>query len=705
MPCHDSSIDYQTGNLSVQGNSIISNYDAAEAKFKENGLYFSNNLINSSTGELNTQGQSIYKHLLKTQQALKEANIPYDVKYINPRTGNFNTFGEKAIEKKVSFHGADRTNVMHEDADTIVNEDDFFTPEGYKYIGTEQLDADVDNIYIQEPDIIQELTTPISDNLTDGTEIAADTISDLPILESVYGLSLLIKAKDPLIDLKDGKYRSAGIRTAIRASETALLLPIKHSKALIEGLKGIYLSVKGVESDHTGFIKGYKHSLAKWSKSRHILEELAINPELIPYYIPSLFQDKHEIRQRIKEDAIATWQYNIKEQSYKQHQEFENREQNNLKHHESASNNFANIIDEENKQKIFYNSKLNNISSNIEIDINILQQELCAMQTEQNNLDLMYSQYINQLQASLANLEDEDLITEKVNEISKGIREYYEERQEKIAKEINRINNIILTNKKITAQERKTGFNRIAGYNHIKSKILDIFINPVKQKNANISTELPNMILLYGPKGCGKSLLANAIEKESGCNIIKLEPMLNSKIDLENLKESITKAKSHYDKNGTHTIIRIEELNSFMPEISNESLKELNTLADKNHCTIIATTNFPNEINKQLLPKQGLKEIYIGPAKLNDIQEILKYYIADFADTSINYKELAQQVLDIAYEDAYSNAKIECCMQNGIKNKFSEKEKLSQQDFIEILNESYPDIMKNVLDSYRKEGI
>ena len=104
------------------------------------------------------------------------------------------------------------------------------------------------------------------------------------------------------------------------------------------------------------------------------------------------------------------------------------------------------------------------------------------------------------------------------------------------------------------------------------------------------------------------------------------------------------------------------------------------------------------------MPKNNLSTIYVSPANKDDIVEILKYYASDFADKTVDYDELAQQILDIAYDDAYSNAQIGGLIQKGIKMRFMQNGELSQQDFIEILNESYPDINEEVLKSYIKKG-
>lgn len=248
--------------------------------------------------------------------------------------------------------------------------------------------------------------------------------------------------------------------------------------------------------------------------------------------------------------------------------------------------------------------------------------------------------------------------------------------------------------------------DKLAGYSDIKSNLRQIFVNPIKKLSAGISAEVPNMILLYGPKGCGKSMMANAIEEETECNVINIDISLDTENDKKTLENAILSSKDNYDNTGTHTIIRIEEIDNLLSgvKLDDSFINDFNSLAKKNHCTIIATTNHPIEINKELLPKNNLSTIYVSPANKDDIVKILKYYASDFADKTVDYDELAQQILDIAYDDAYSNAQIGGLIQKGIKMRFMQNGKLSQQDFIEILNESYPDINEEVLKSYIKKG-
>lgn len=534
-------------------------------------------------------------------------------------------------------------------------------------------------------------------------EIEGLSFADVPLLESVYGLSLLIKAKDPLVDLKNGRFKDAGIKTGVRAIDTFLLLPFKHGRALVGGLKGTWLSIRGIESKQTGFIKGYKDGLRKWVKGRRMVEEYAINPDK---FDEPTSAETYEAQKQAEAAAIAEWQTKVAAKSNEIGAKLNEWCERNIAYHEFMRNNFSDIISNENQRSEFYATQLDNIIQNSALDVQTIQKDLELMQNEQQQLEIMYNQYIENLKNSLAGLNDDNLISQKIENMSADIKKYYETRQKVLATEIAKINNLLFINNKSQNKKSLKGMDKLAGYSDIKSNLRQIFVNPIKKLNAGINAEIPNMILLYGPKGCGKSMMANAVEEETGCNIINIDISLDTEIDKKALENAIQSSKDNYDNTGTHTIIRIEEIDNFLSNVklNNSLINDFNSLAKNKHCTIIATTNHPLEINNELLPKNDLSTIYVSPANKEDIVEIFKYYASDFADKTVDYEELAQQILDIAYDDAYSNAQIGGLIQNGVKMRFLQNGKLSQQDFIEILNESYPDIKEKVLKSYITKG-
>lgn len=243
--------------------------------------------------------------------------------------------------------------------------------------------------------------------------------------------------------------------------------------------------------------------------------------------------------------------------------------------------------------------------------------------------------------------------------------------------------------------ENRKGLNRIIGYADLKSEVLTKIISPIKSGSDNI----PNLVVLYGTKGCGKTTLSKAIREECVCNEQLLRCHSNSQKDLTSLKEAIKKANEKYNENGKHTILYIEEVNGFIKESDKLTQNIINNLAKDNHCTIIATTNYPQRINPNLIPTKGYEEFYIRTATESDIEEILKYYLPVFTDESINYSEL---VSILKNKGKYSNAKIVSQVKTFLKTKSKPDSKLTQSDFVEFFNSIEPDISKEVIDSYKK---
>uniref|UniRef100_A0A803V1M4 Outer mitochondrial transmembrane helix translocase n=1 Tax=Ficedula albicollis TaxID=59894 RepID=A0A803V1M4_FICAL len=67
----------------------------------------------------------------------------------------------------------------------------------------------------------------------------------------------------------------------------------------------------------------------------------------------------------------------------------------------------------------------------------------------------------------------------------------------------------------------------IAGLDDVITDLKDTVILPIKKKYLFENSRLlqpPKGVLLYGPPGCGKTLIAKATAKEAGCRFINLQP-------------------------------------------------------------------------------------------------------------------------------------------------------------------------------------
>merc|ERR1712038_1201593 len=72
----------------------------------------------------------------------------------------------------------------------------------------------------------------------------------------------------------------------------------------------------------------------------------------------------------------------------------------------------------------------------------------------------------------------------------------------------------------------KTCWNHIGGLSSLIDNIKESVVLPFKHKKLFSSSSLlsaPKGILLYGPPGCGKTMIAKATAKETGCHFINLD--------------------------------------------------------------------------------------------------------------------------------------------------------------------------------------
>ena len=260
---------------------------------------------------------------------------------------------------------------------------------------------------------------------------------------------------------------------------------------------------------------------------------------------------------------------------------------------------------------------------------------------------------------------------------------------------INEIANDQGIKQSLSKLESRTGLSRVLGYTELKQEIITKVINPINSGADNV----PNLVLLYGPKGCGKTTFLKAIKEACECNNTKLYNHLNTQSDLNSLQEAIRKAEENYQKNGKHTILYIDEVDGFLKDANSDTKHLINNLAKDNHCTIVATTNYPKKINSNLIPDSGFEQFYVGTASKENIEEILKFYLPVFSDESINYSEL---ISILQSKGEYSNAKITGQIKNLINARSKTGEKLTHSDFVELFNNLEPDISKEVIDSYKK---
>ena len=223
---------------------------------------------------------------------------------------------------------------------------------------------------------------------------------------------------------------------------------------------------------------------------------------------------------------------------------------------------------------------------------------------------------------------------------------------------------LVTDNTKLIVLERAVDLSRIprVTYDDIgdldeaKQKIREMVELPLKHPELfrRLGIEPPKGILLYGPPGCGKTLLAKAVATESDAYFIAINgPEIMSKFYGESeqrLREIFEEAKKH-----APAIIFIDEIDAIAPkreevtgEVEKRVVAQLLALMDgleaRGDVIVIGATNRPNALDPALRrPGRFDREIEIGVPDKQGRYEILLVHTRNMPlSKDVNLRRIAE---------------------------------------------------------------
>ncbi|KAF8340801.1 AAA family ATPase [Amanita rubescens] len=197
----------------------------------------------------------------------------------------------------------------------------------------------------------------------------------------------------------------------------------------------------------------------------------------------------------------------------------------------------------------------------------------------------------------------------------------------------------------------------IGGQAHVIKKLRETVEWPLLHPEAfkRLGVKPPKGVLLYGPPGCSKTILARACACESGLNFLAVKgPELLNKFVGESeraVREIFRKAKA-----SSPSIIFFDEIDSLASSrtadgdnsahegVITSLLNEMDGVQELQGVTIIAATNRPEIIDSALMrPGRFDRALYVGPPDQAGREEILRIRMINMAvDPNIDIAEIAR---------------------------------------------------------------
>jgi len=220
-------------------------------------------------------------------------------------------------------------------------------------------------------------------------------------------------------------------------------------------------------------------------------------------------------------------------------------------------------------------------------------------------------------------------------------------------------------------------WNDIGGLHTVKNRLIEMIQFPIEYPNKfeQFGISSSKGVLLYGPPGCGKTLLAKAVANECQTNFISIKgPELLTMWFGEseaNIREIFNKAR-----NAAPCVLFFDELDSIAQSrgnnigdsgsadrVMNQLLTEMDGISIKKHVFIIGATNRPDIIDKALIRPGRLDQlIYIPIPDLESRKSILNTVLKNSPlSKDIDLEYIAQ------YTDKFSGADLTGICQRAAK--------------------------------------
>ncbi len=276
----------------------------------------------------------------------------------------------------------------------------------------------------------------------------------------------------------------------------------------------------------------------------------------------------------------------------------------------------------------------------------------------------------------------------------------------------------------VVTEKPQVSWGEVVGLETAKKAVKEAIVYPVQRPDL-FPLGWPRGILLFGPPGCGKTLLAAAVATEIDANFYSIDAASIMSKWLGEAEQNVAKLFNSARKSsmeGKPAIVFVDELDSLMGQhanevggeirVRNQFLKEMDGISDKGkalHVYVIGATNKPWELDWAFI-RRFQKRILVPLADRDTRFSMLKLYSSNLqVEADVDLTELA------AMAEGFSGSDIRDVCQSAQLNligEFFETGKamdreakpraLTMVDFRKIFEQRKPSVSPKMLAAYKE---